>query len=512
MNNYDYINTFLNSEPNIESDFEFLMSYINKFLYKYQNREKLDDFYKRIPGILDKILGVSLIKQKGLTTKETKSELDILSHEDTTYKDFDKLLHLILPDFENYTKNSKNLFSSINMPPDHILHYTLPVSIISKSISNLVNEKKFEYVLGMSFFNISAKNLDIQMNELIKGHIHISLLEYFFFLLLISIKENSSKQKVNLINNNKDFKSVKKNPSSAYKVAFSDYSKAFIDEIDYNKSIVFNFYSILFKQILDYFSMNKHPNDILKLKILITIVECVFLSEYYIPDSSCISKSPADIYTHFFSKESTRDTFATTFKNFFKLDKSSQVTIPNPIVLNTLKQVVITLQRETFLYKENRKNISLDTDSMLFIIQKPLFYFFKSCFRKLTDGSSSSCESNLGDVSEIWFCYITPWMRISRYSGAYDEAIKEYIYFNILFYTELFNDYIIAFSSLNILNKYEIKLLNDILNCYKIKNKNEILEGHVELRNLEDLANGKIYVSWFFILESKYFYTFRISC
>ena len=71
------------------------MSYINKFLYKYQNREKLDDFYKRIPGILDKILGVSLIKQKGLTTKETKSELDILSFEDTTYKDFDKLLHLI---------------------------------------------------------------------------------------------------------------------------------------------------------------------------------------------------------------------------------------------------------------------------------------------------------------------------------------------------------------------------------------------------------------------------------
>ena len=150
------------------------------------------------------------------------------------------------------------------------------------------------------------------------------------------------------------------------------------------------------------------------------------------------------------------------------------------------------------MFKENKKIISLDTDAMIFILQKPLFYFFKSCFIKFSEGSSNS-ESNLGDIANIWYTFISPWKQIRAPSDQYEEAFKDYIFLNLLFYTELLNDYIVGYSLLNFLNKNEISLLYEVLNMYKINDEDEIIFGRVNLKILEDLATGKIYVIFFLI-------------
>jgi len=43
MNKYDDINNFVNSESNVNVDYEYLINYINNFLYKNLNRDKLDE-------------------------------------------------------------------------------------------------------------------------------------------------------------------------------------------------------------------------------------------------------------------------------------------------------------------------------------------------------------------------------------------------------------------------------------------------------------------------------------
>ena len=107
MNKYDDINTFLQSETHIASDYEFLMSYINTFLYKNLNREKVDEFYKKIPAICDKLFGVS-VKTGKIKQNLKVSEVDLLNKETATFQDFDALLHLLEPGIENLKMKFKN--------------------------------------------------------------------------------------------------------------------------------------------------------------------------------------------------------------------------------------------------------------------------------------------------------------------------------------------------------------------------------------------------------------------
>ena len=99
----------------------------------------------------------------------------------------------------------------------------------------------------------------------------------------------------------------------------------------------------------------------------------------------------------------------------------------------------------------------------------------------------------------------------SRFNDTYHESkvnisdafFISYIYNNLLFYTEIFNDYIIAFSKLNTLKNSEIIQLKDILELYK-NNENYIINGLIQFSNLEEISIGKIYVNKIFNLEFKY--------
>jgi hypothetical protein len=156
---------------------------------------------------------------------------------------------------------------------------------------------------------------------------------------------------------------------------------------------------------------------------------------------------------------------------------------------------VINILHENFLFN-TKKQITLDKDSMLFILQKPLFFFLKNCFYKISEGTSNS-EVNLGDIAKLWHSYVTPWRFVPKESFLdYADAITEFIFLNILFYTELFNDYIIAFNSVNVLNKNEINLLNEIIEMYNISTQDDIIYDHLNLRLLLDLSMGKVFVKF----------------
>jgi hypothetical protein len=501
MNQYDEINTFLQSEAHIASDYEFLMSYINTFLYKNLNREKVNEFYKKIPAICDKLFGVSIKTGKSKPNLKI-SEVDLLNKETATFQDFDALLNLLEPGIENLKMKFKNLFFSINNPPEYVPHYTLPASILSKSINSLLVSKKTDYVLSLCFFNCLTKNLDVQRMELERGSIHTNLFEYYITLLLVVIKEYpmSVQHKVSLGKSNKNFEVLKNNISAINKKAVSEKSKENYSALDYNRSLIFNFYTILFKNILQNFSKSRHISDLAKLKLIVSGIETIWLSDFFMPPPNFLPTSSIDIYSYFFRKNTnfTDDGFSSrafTYENVLAQNLYS-FNIPNMMVIQCMTNV-INILHENFLFN-TKKQITLDKDSMLFILQKPLFFFLKNCFYKISEGTSNS-EVNLGDIAKLWHSYVTPWRFVPKESFLdYADAITEFIFLNILFYTELFNDYIIAFNSVNVLNKNEINLLNEIMEMYNISTQDDIIYDHLNLRLLLDLSMGKVFVKLFY--------------
>jgi hypothetical protein len=499
MNEYDDINTFLQSQANINFDFQFLMNYINTFLYKNPNREKIEDFYKKIPSIIDKLFGVSSKTGKSKQTVKT-NEIDLLNSEYTTFSDFDQLLHLLEPGLEFTSMRQKNLFFSINNPPEYIPHYNLPASILSKSISSLLQGRKIDYVLSLCFFNSLSKNLEFQRKELEKGQIHTNLFEYYITLLLIVIKDYPAafQHKIILNKSNKNFQDLRTQVKNILKRSISEKSKDNLFSLDFNRSLIFNFFNILFKNILDYFSKKGQVNDLSKLKLIVSGIETIWLSEFFMPIAGFNPTSQSDIYSYFFRKSSLTESFGGAYTPVSIEKVLSQnlqpLNIPNIIVLQCITNVISSLQ-ENFLFNTKKGTPILERDSMIYILHKPLFYFLKNCIYKISEGSANS-EANLGDLARVWYTYITPWNKLKEGSNILDyyDAIREYIFSNILFYTEIFNDYIVAFNSVNVLNKNEINLMNDILSMYEVNDNNEIMYGHVNLGYLEDLSLGKVFV------------------
>jgi hypothetical protein len=500
MNEYDDINNFLNAQANINLSYQFLMNYINTFLYKNPNREKIEDFYKKIPSIIDKLFGLSSKtgKSKQLTAKI--NDIDLLNSENTTFYDFDALLHLLEPGLEFTSMKHSNLFFSINNPPEYIPHYYLPASILSKSISSLLQARKIDYVLSLCYFNSLSKNLEFQRKELEKGQIHTNLFEYYITLLLVVIKDypTSIQHKIILNKVNKNFQDIRTQVKNILKKSKSEKSKDNFFSLDFNRSLIFNFFNILFKNILDYLSKRSHINDLFKLKLIVSGVETIWLSEFFLPVAGYNPSSQSDIYSYFFKKSSLTESFGGAYTPVSIEKVLSQnlqpLTIPNLIVLQCLTNIISSLQ-ENYLFSVNKGTASLERDSMIYFLHKPLFYFLKNCFINISEGSANS-EANLGDIARIWYTYITPWNKLKDGTNLveYQDAIREYIFSNILFYTEIYNDYIIAFNSVNVLNKNEINLMNDILSMYDVNDKNEIILGYLNLEYLEELSLGKVFV------------------
>jgi len=509
MIKYDDINIFLSSEPNLKQDYEFLTNFITTFLYKNINREKIEDYYNRIPLIFDKLLGIStksnIINRK---LKQGKCDIELLNCDKTTFEEFDCLLHMFLPGLEH--QPTKNIFNSVYSLPDFVPDYILTASIISRSIHSLITQNKQEYILTLKIFDDLTKNAEFQRVALEKGNIFLTVFEYFVIIFLVAIGEiSNNNNKVNLAKINKNFVDFIKNFSQ--KKALSEKSRENLYSIDINRSLIHNFYFILFKNLVNYLMNSKYYNDQIKFRFFISAIEFVWLSDYYmIPSSTHVSKSPLEIYNFFFRGQENISSFLSPYS----------FGLPNITLLECLYYLVVTLQGNGYLFVENSNTRSyvLREDSLLFRIQKSLFYFFKNCFLKFNQ-EYANCEISLSDISRIWFAFMTPWMQLnipissnlpqfqssSQYKSNYymnmnmkrtstiDDVVREYVHVNMLFYTELLNDYIYAFSSLKVLSKKELSFLNQVLELYKISDGN-IINDYVNLKILEELSEGRVYV------------------
>lgn len=488
MNKHDSLSAFIKADSNIISDCKFLFNYIASFLYKTTSTEKMAEYYNSIPMILDKIFGVSNSTNSLLFRNFKKPSLvDILNSEKSTFEDFDILAHLCLaftPDQERSGIN-KNLFSTICYPPvQHTPDYIMTCSIINESIQNLLNSKKENFIITLPIFEELTKPPEVQKSALEKGNIVLSLFEYYVIFILIAIKDSNSKDKINLAKFNSHFDDFPKSYNNK-KLYSNVFSKELLNSLETNRSLKYNFYLFLFTNLFSTFSQSIYLDDYNRLQFMVSAIDFVWLSEYFITPSQYISRNSFDIYSFFFGN----------------VNRNITLNPPNLILIDCLYNAILDLQNNNLLFQEDKTgSLLLRDDALLFRLQRPLFYFFKTSFLKFSKESSSS-ELGLVDVCKLWFAYITPWMNINNLNQKneqqVDSAIQSFIINNILFYTEIFNDYINAFSNLNVLNKNELCLLIKVLDLYNIDKQKAVIGGKLKLDLLDNLSKGNYNVTIF---------------
>ena len=92
----------------------------------------------------------------------------------------------------------------------------------------------------------------------------------------------------------------------------------------------------------------------------------------------------------------------------FNNPSNTSSSIPNILLIDCLFLIIKTLQTKNLLYTENNKTVRFSDEPILFKIQGPLFYFFKTCFIRFS-AESMNLETSLFDITKLWLKYITPW-------------------------------------------------------------------------------------------------------
>jgi hypothetical protein len=438
MINYDNIYSLLSREPNIQQDVNFLINYINS-LYKMTNRDKMNEFYNNIPTIFDKIFGIS----KSSTTQQQRNSLiNLLNADYIRFEDLELLLHLFIP-LQNTTKN---LYTAITSPPDYVPDYKLSASVISNSISTLVMQNRQDLLISIGLFDDLMKGVDTQRQALDSGNIILTISEYYIMILLIAIRDYQGQSRLSLSRYNENFVDFPRYYEN--KKHLSEHSRDFMYSLEMNRSLVYNFYNLLMKTLVSTLSESKLWNDQMRLKFIISAIDLTWLTDYRI----------------------------------IKADSRFTVPMPNLVLIDCLKNVISILQRQIF----DDDGYHLRDDALLFRLQRPMFYFLKVLINKFISESFHS-EINLNDIIKVWYTYIMPWDDSSK-----TAKYKEYIQVNLLFYTELFNDYICAFSNLHKLSSSVLHLFNDILRLY-IKNDKLIVNNSIDIDMLIELSIDKYY-------------------
>jgi hypothetical protein len=475
--------SFLESEPNIKKDFEFITNYLNSFFNRNMNREKIEEFYKKIPLIMDRLFAISknkIPKQKinnQTSTSISKGTYDLLNSENATFHDYDMFMHLFLPE-----AGFKNIFSVISAP-ENSPYYTLSLSQISRRVSTLIEAKQFEILFTLPYFR-NRENFKTQIE---KGYVNLNIFDYFFTMLLIIIKEiKNTSNKIILPKYNKNFENFMANKESNTSQILSDKTLDNYMTVNRQRSLVANFFTNIFKNFINYFS-SKYSS---KFIFILSAIEVIWFGDFYLPSK--------EVFYHGHTSNGFYDNFE-NYAYYFsrKLNENpvcESITLPNVILLECLTHVVITLQKSTFLLREIRNSgdslVALDREGLLYLIHKPLFYFLKFCFvNYLHQG-----EVHLGDIAKVFLYFISPKFKDSHYGSAQVDKnllFNDFVYSNILFYTEIFNDFVISFSQLNVLDKEDLVLLGYILDLYSIED-GFIIFSSVHLQMLEDYSLGAV--------------------
>jgi hypothetical protein len=439
MNKYDNITSILNKNPVITDDSTYLIIYINTYLYRTMNSEKIEDFYNHIPQILDKIFYISArLKFQDKKVKIYSTLVDQL--EKGQIEDFDRMFSMLAP------LDKKNLFTAISMPPDHdIPEYKLDASILGVCINHLILQHRQDYL--MSLFDDMTKSIKVQKAALLNGNIILNVFEYFILYFLIAIRDYQGKSKVSLSKANEKF-------SDTLRASYKPMTKELMSDLDLHRSVGFNFYYLLFNSILSHIAEGRTYEDMLRLRFIVTGVDITWLSDYYIGNRLLDNRI------------------------------IDNISIPNLAVLECLLSLIRTLQQRN---NGIITNDGFNLECLLFRIQRQLYYFFKQNFKKIYIETLNT-EVTINDLIKVWFAYITPWYENGIITFPY---IQNYIFYNLLIYIDLFNDYIINLAYLGIHSQSVIVSLSQVMNLYSISDNREIINSQLRLDILKDLSMGK---------------------
>jgi len=515
MNKYDDIKTIFSTNMDIQQSCEFLYNYLKNYCFKPYNREKIDSYYNNLPYILKKFL--SLISETNINNQNSKivqSLMQILNLKNSTFKDFDFLLNIFLVPL-NF-ENEINIFSSIFIHNYGSTKFLFPISNSANSnkmILHFLNQNKIETVYNnfKIFKTLLLPKEDIK-KYLLRKELILTIKEYYVFIILNFIKKSTNINKLNIRDYYPNFKKFFECVSQSN--LFSKKTELIINNFDKEKSLTFNFYSILFLDFTLFLHFTSNYQNQRILELLTFAIEFLWLGDYVLYPQS-------DFYLNYnlekFDNESQNfsKSFISNKYSIPNYDKNpelisnfsnSNLNIPNLLVLNCLKNLINILQSKNYLFTETiingEKKYIMKQNIMLFSLQNPLFNLFKNCFIKLSKPEQRIYpEISLSDIARVWFSYISPWESPFNCNGLkdnkYNQKEKRFGFFSWNFSKESdedVNNFIHDYHN-NYNIKKNVSLLKNIFNSSLIylKQNTQIIEYsqyvEINLHFYTDLLN-----------------------
>ncbi len=580
MNKYDDIKTLLFTNMDIKQSCEFLINYLKNYCFKPYNKEKIDSYYNNLAEILKRLLYFpNETSLNSLNPKLFQSLIQGLNSKNSNFEDLDILLNLFL--VPSNLENEVNIFSSIFIHNYGNTKFLFPITNSANSnkmILNYLNQNKADLLFNIfPIFQILSQPKEDLIRYLAKKELILTIREYYIFIILNFIKKSSNINKINIKDYYPNFKRYLENISESN--FYSKKTELIINNFEKDKSINYNFYNIMFLDFIVFLHFSNKIQNLRLIEILTFAIEFLWLGDfrlasqnYFYSDSTTqsilmspqSSESPSPSYYNF--RSNTPNNYRNN--NFGNpsgtsspyINNTLNLTIPNILVLNCLKNMISLLQSKRYLFEEilirGEKAIVFKPNNLLFNLHNSLFNIFKNGFVLYSKSENKNSEVSLSDFASVWYTFLTPWESPFNnseldifYSNESNENEKSfgffpwsmirsdnnskifnsrfynsfrkfsspmknifnsyssylrnkpliidylnYIEINIIFYTDLFQEYLNAFSSCNILSVEELSILMNTLEIFEINPNGYFIYDLINYHNLRDYSNGKINV------------------
>ena len=188
-------------------------------------------------------------------------------------------------------------------------------------------------------------------------------------------------------------------------------------------------------------------------------------------------------------------------KDWVELDTPPKM--PNKVQCELLHTLIYMLQKPEMLLPATHRIQAIQFDSFLFSLKEHLYWFFKNCSLKWREGD---CYPSF--LVGVWAKYLTPWKLSSfmeeflcfdfistreepqsyqEFTG-FETFWEDYIYENLLFYTEIFEYMLRLMCSELVFRSGDLQLLCDLSELYLVDNEGFIINKHLSLASLADLS------------------------
>lgn len=423
MNKYDDIKTLLLTNMDIKKSCEFLFNYLKNYCFKPYHREKIDSYYNHLPDILKKLLYISnenIINSQN--SKNNPSLMQILNAKTSNFEEFDILLNLFLAPIN--IENEMNIFSSIFHHNYGNTKFLFPITNSknsNKMILYYLNQNQIDMIYNnFNIFKILSFSQEENIKKyLLKKELILTIREYYIFIILNFIKKCNNINKINIKDYYPNFKTYLDYISEDK--FFSKKTEFIINNFDKERSLTFNFYSIMFLDFILYLHFSNNVQNQRLLEILTFSIEFLWLGEfvlspqnkYYMNSGKNKLNPDSQNFTNSFIINSNN--YQNYDRNFDIFNNSifTNLNIPNLLVLNCLKNLINILQSKNYLFTEavinGDKVCILKSNILLFSLQNSLYNFFKHGFMKYSNQEMNNTEISLCDFSSVWYAYICPW-------------------------------------------------------------------------------------------------------